>query len=79
MHLKWIIHYKNALFVNDFKFIEEYLKSFEDNCGNIEGKIKYLIEKIEKLYKVKFNFDDNFLKYPLFKEKGKYSDLSFNI
>jgi len=79
MHLKWIIHYKNALFVNDFKFIEEYLKSFEDNCGNIEDKIKYLIEKIEKLYKVKFNFDDNFLKYPLFKEKGKYSDLSFNI
>ena len=36
-----------------------------------------LIAKLEGHYKVKFNFDDNFLHFPLYKDKGHYSDLSF--
>ena len=77
-NLKWIQNYKNALFSNDPDFIEEYLKSFEEN-HNIEDKIKSLIKKCENYYNVKFNFDNNFLYYPLFKNGGKYSDLTFNI
>ena len=77
-NLKWIKNYKNALFSNDPDFIEEYLKSFEEN-HNIEDKIKSLIKKCENYYNVKFNFDNNFLYYPLFKNGGKYSDLTFNI
>ena len=77
-HLKWIKNYKNALFSNDPKFIEEYLKSFEDSNG-IEDKIKSVITKSEYYYKVKFNFDNNFLYYPYFKNEGKYSQLAFNI
>ena len=41
-------------------------------------KIYSLIDKMERHYNVKFNFNDKFLDYPNFKESGKYSDLSFN-
>ena len=76
-HLDWIKNYKNALFSNEPNFYEEYLQCFEDKY-NVEEKIKNLINKMEKHYDVEFNFDENFLKYPLFKECGKYSDLCFN-
>ena len=76
-NLKWIQKYKNALFSNDPNFIEEYLKSFED--GNTEAKIYSLIKKCENNYNVKFNFENNFLYYPYFKNEGRYSELTFNI
>jgi hypothetical protein len=71
-HLDWIKNYKNALFSNNIKFYEEYLDNFDS-----ESKMRELISKLENYYKVKFNFDDNFLNFPLFKEEGNYSDLSF--
>ena len=76
-HLKWIKDYKNALFSNDPGFYEEYLQSFDDEYS-VEGKLKSLIEKMEKHYNVKFNFDETFLNFPKFLEGGKYSDLTFN-
>ena len=76
-HLKWIKDYKNALFSNDPKFYEEYLKCFE-NENSIKGNLESLKDKMEKHYEVKFNFDDKFLDYPQFKDGGNYSDLSFN-
>ena len=77
-HFKWIQNYKNALFSDNPNFIEEYLKSFEDNYG-IEEKVKSLIKKSENYYKIKFNFDNNFLYYPYFKKEGNYSQLTFNV
>ena len=78
-HLKWIKDFKNALFSNNHYFYEEYLQCFEDDNPNYTlRKIKSLIAKIEEHYKVNFNFDENFLYYPLFKKEGKYSDLAFN-
>ena len=71
-HLNWIKDYKNSLFSNDPKFYEEYLSSFE-----YKYKIKNLIEKMEKNYKVKFNFDDKYLYFPNFKENGKYGEMQF--
>ena len=76
-HLKWIKDYKNALFFNDPGFYEEYLQCFYDDYS-VEGKLKSLIEKMEKHYNVKFNFDETFLNFPKFLEGGKYSDLTFN-
>jgi len=76
-HLKWIKDYKNALFSNEPKFYEEYLKCFEEKYS-IKENLKSLKDKMEKHYNVKFNFDDKFLDYPQFKNSGKYSDLSFN-
>ena len=77
-HLDWIKNYENALFSNDPKFYEEYLQCFD---GKWEGEIKYniqnLINKLEAHYKVKFNFNDKYLDYPLFKKEGKYGDLNF--
>ena len=71
-HLDWIKNYKNALFSNNSKFYEEYLYNFDS-----ESKMRELISKLENYYKVKFNFDDNFLFFPNFKKEGNYSDLSF--
>ena len=74
-HLKWITKYKNALFSKDPKLTEEFLESFSDT-----SKINGLIEKFNNAYskeKVRFNFDNNYLYFPHFKPKGKYSDLSF--
>ena len=71
-HLQWIKDYKNAIFSNDAKFYEEYL----DKYGN-ESEMRGLISKLEKHYNKHFNFDNNFLNFPLFKEDGKYSDLTF--
>ena len=76
-HLNWIKDIRNALFSNDPTFYEDYLECFNDN-NNIEEKIKNLIAQMEKHYKIKFNFDDNFLKFPYYKESGMYSDLKFN-
>ena len=74
-HLNWIKNNKNSLFSNDPKFYEEYLQCFDGD--NIEGKIQTLIGNLETHYNVKFNFDDNYLHYPHFKNEGKYIDLRF--
>ena len=71
-HLDWIKNYKNALFSNEPKFYEEYLKSFET-----EYTIKDLIQRMEKHYEVKFNFDDKYLDFPNFKKNGKYGEMQF--
>ena len=71
-HLDWIKNYKNALFSNDPKFYEEYLNSFEN-----EYAIKDLIQRMEKHYEVKFNFDDKYLYFPKFKENGIYGEMQF--
>ena len=82
-HLKWIKNYKNAIFSNEPQFYEEYLQCFgdhnycADDLDSVEENINSLIAKIEVHYKVKFNMDDTFLNYPLYKVRGKYSDLSF--
>ena len=87
-HLKWIKNYKNALFSNDLNFYEEYLQCFDykhkwslsgRHDYDVEKNILKFIEKMEKHYNVKFNFDNKFLQFPNYKESGKYSDLSFNI
>ena len=71
-HLNWIKTYKNALFSNEPTFYEEYLNSFNDI-----NKMRGLIAKLENHYKVKFNFDKNFFTFPLYRDKGHYSELSF--
>ena len=77
-HLDWIKNYENALFSNDPKFYEQYLQCFDRNYeGEIKENIQNLINKLEAHYKVKFNFNNKYLDYPLFTEEGKYGDLNF--
>ena len=77
-HLEWIKNYKNALFSNDPKFYEDYLRCFSDEYYGKETKLMELKSTIENHYNIQFNFDDAFLDYPLYKEEGKYGDLKFN-
>ena len=77
-HLEWIKNYKNALFSNDPKFYEEYLRCFSDE-NHYREEIMELKSTIENHYNIQFDFDDAFLDYPLYKEEGKYSDLKFDL
>ena len=74
-HLEWIKYYKNALFSNEQTFYKEYLNCFSQ--PNPQNNIWQLIQKFENHYKVKFNFDNNYLYYPFYKDSGYYSDLTF--
>ena len=75
-HLNWIRYFKNALFSNDPKFYERYLSCFEqEDERQIISSLNNLKELIEAHYSVKFNFDDKFLEYPLFRNGGDYSKL----
>ena len=77
-HLNWVKNMKNALFSNEVNFYEEYLQCFDGDDYDMNYKINNLIKKMEKRYNVKFNFDDNYLYYPYFKNDGTYRDLLFN-
>ena len=79
-HLKWITDFPNALFSNEPKFYEQYLSCFYNNSeAECKKEIINLKENIEKYYKVKFNFNENFLDYPHATDpKIKlYKDLTF--
>ena len=79
-HLEWVKDFNNALFSNEPKFYEKYLNCFyQNNNDKIDDNIKLLINEMEIFYKIKFKFDNNYLNFPLYKESGKYSDLTFNI
>ena len=77
-HLDWIKDFPNALFSNQPNFYEDFLGCFHEN--DEEKTKKELIdlkEEMEKYYGVKFNFNDEFLCYPKFKDNGMLKDLRF--
>ena len=74
-HLNWIINYKNALFCNEQSFLKEYLNCFSQ--PNPAYYINQLIQKFQYHYKVKFNFDNNYLNFRHYRDSGSYSDLTF--
>jgi hypothetical protein len=77
-HLNWIQNFKNALYSNDATFYERYLNCFDgEDETQIKDSLNNLKELMESHYNVNFNFDDNFLDYPLSKNKNLYSDLTF--
>ena len=74
-HLNWIKYYKNALFCNQYELFTDYLNCFTQ--PNLQNKIWELIQKFENHHKVKFNFDNNYLYFPLYRDSGFYSELTF--
>ena len=82
-HLKWVKDHKNALFSNIPNLFEKYLNCFSSynrpnfSDSDVKEDILKLKGEIESHYDVKFNFDDNFINFPLYKDTGKFSDLEF--
>ena len=64
--------FPNALFTNKNNFYEKYVTKY-----NKEG-LNELKKEVEKKYKIKLNFTDDFMKFPNVNEKGKYKNLIFN-
>ena len=60
------------------KFYEEYHECFDsDSNYEIESKISNLIQRLESHFNIKFNFDNNYLYFPLYRDSGNCSDLTF--
>ena len=77
-HLRWITQFPNAIFSNEKTFYEEYLECFNDSdAKSVKENIDALIKKIENHYNVHFNFNNQYLDFPNYKESGHYSDLTF--
>ena len=68
---------RNAIFCNDSKLFEEYLNCFSDKVSDKKYEIRKVIDKIEDQYNITFKIYDDFLKFPNYKEQGKYNALSF--
>ena len=75
-HLEWVSNYKNVLIANEANILERYVKCFNgvSNQDIMKGIID-LKNDLEKKYNKKFNFSQDFLNFPLYKDSGKYSDL----
>ena len=77
-HLGFVPNYKNALISNETNILERYVKCFNGTSSHdiMKGIINIKID-LEKKYNKKFNFSQDFLTFPLYKDSGKYSELKF--
>jgi hypothetical protein len=66
--IEWINNFPNSLYSSDKNFYEEYIKNY-----NYEG-LNSLKKKVEKEYRLKLNFDENFLDFDKLKNIEKYED-----
>ena len=78
-HIHWIKKMENTLLLNGIDYHEKFFKSIINN--NIDGLQKLKDEIINKYKREIENFslrefNDNILKYPKFKAKGSFGDLT---
>ena len=71
-HLSWIQNFPNALFTDKDNFFYDYILNYNDK-GLLDLK-----KRIENYYNIKLKFDNDFLKFPKFINKGNFSDFLFN-
>ena len=71
-HLEWIQNFPNALYTNNIKFYQEYIRNYN------EKGLKNLKKDIEKQYKIKLKFTSNFMEFPKFVNNEKFTDLIFD-
>ena len=70
-NFEWLQNFPNVLYTNLNNFYEKYVTKY-----NKEGLIE-LKKEVENEYKIKLNFNDDFMKFPNFNGKEKYDDLFF--
>ena len=68
----WLKKFPNALYTNENKFYEKYISNYNKN-GLIQLK-----NEVEKKYKIKLMFTNDFLSFPKFADNKRYDDLFFN-
>ena len=68
----WLQKFPNALYTNMNNFYEKYVTNYNKN-GLIQLK-----KEVENEYKIKLNFDNEFLSFPKFVDNKEYKDLFFN-
>ena len=71
--IEWINNFPNALYSNEKYFYEEYIKNY-----NYLG-LYTLKQKVEQKYKLKLNFNEDFLSYESLKNIENYENLNNKI
>jgi hypothetical protein len=70
-HFGWLQKFPNALYTCQNNFYEKYITNYNKN-GLIQLK-----KEVEKEYKIKLNFTNDFLSFPNFANDKQYKDLLF--
>ena len=70
-HFSWLQKFPNALYTNKKHFYEKYVTNYNKN-GLIQLK-----KEVENEYKIKLNFTNDFLSFPIFANDKQYKDLLF--
>jgi len=68
----WLQKFPNALYTSMNNFYEKYVTNY-----NTKG-LNQLKKEVEKQYKIKLNFTDDFMKFPKFVNNQTYENLFFN-
>ena len=71
-NFEWLQKFPNALYTSMNNFYEKYVSNYNKN-GLIQLK-----KEVEKQYKIKLNFTNDFLSFPKYVDNKKYDDLFFN-
>ena len=71
-HLNWIQSFPNSLYTNCTEFCAKYISNY-----NRDGLIN-LKKEVENIYKIKLQFDNEFLAFPKFINEKNYKDIIFD-
>ena len=72
-HLEWIQKTPNLLYTNDGSIYQEYITNYN------EIDLKKLKNRVELKYNIKLlDFTNEILSYPLYKDSGKYSEITIS-
>ena len=70
-HFSWLQNFPNALYTNNAYFYKDFILNYNEK-GLLELK-----KNIEKQFKIKLKFDNDFMKFPKFVNQAEYDNIFF--
>ena len=70
-HFSWLQNFPNALYTNNAYFYKDFILNYNEK-GLLELK-----KKVEKQFKIKLKFDNDFIKFPKFVNQAEYDNIFF--
>ena len=70
-HFSWLQNFPNALYTNNAYFYKDFILNYNEK-GLLELK-----KKVEKQFKIKLKFDNDFMKFPKFVNQAEYDNIFF--
>ena len=70
-HFSWLQNFPNALYTNNAYFYKDFILNYNEK-GLLELK-----KNVEKQFKIKLKFDNDFMKFPKFVNQAEYDNIFF--